>query len=266
MKVCSLGRHLADVHDIYQQTVVAKDLLEDQPPATYTASAGLHSSDLPCPFPGCEGWLRDFWMMRQHFRDVHPMDIVAVPKDGKYNRCEKYGMQFNLHYPCHRFLKECKVGVEQKKQREAAATSALALQQQFSVLGEVLEWVKVFKYLGRLLAQDNEDIQAIHPQLQKACATWAQVGQVLRSENASPHVAATFYEAIVQAIILYGSKTWVLSWTALALLEGFHFRAAYRMAKMHKPKRGPGRVWIYPRVVDVLHECGMKTMEEYIDI
>jgi hypothetical protein len=29
MKAGSLGRHLADVHDIYQQTVVAEDLLED---------------------------------------------------------------------------------------------------------------------------------------------------------------------------------------------------------------------------------------------
>jgi hypothetical protein len=53
---------------------------------------------------------------------------------------------------------------------------------------------------------------------------------------------------------------------ALACLEGFHIHAAYRMAKMHKPKRGPGRTWIYPRSVDVLQECGPKTMEEYIGI
>jgi hypothetical protein len=49
-------------------------------------------------------------------------------------------------------------------------------------------------------------------------------------------------------------------------LEGFHICAAYRMAKMHKPKRGPGRVWIYPRLADVLQECGLKNTEEYIGI
>ena len=38
------------------------------------------------------------------------------------------------------------------------------------------------------------------------------------------------------------------------------------MAKANKPKRGPGNVWEYPRLVDVLKECGMKTMEEYIRI
>jgi hypothetical protein len=36
------------------------------------------------------------------------------------------------------------------------------------------------------------------------------------------------------------------------------------MAKMNKPKRGPGNVWEYPRLADVLKECGMKKMEEYI--
>ncbi len=35
---------------------------------------------------------------------------------------------------------------------------------------------------------------------------------------------------------------------------------------MHKPKRGPGRSWIYPRSVDDLQECDLKMMEEYIGI
>jgi hypothetical protein len=50
----------------------------------------------------------------------------------------------------------------------------------------------------------------------------------------------------------------------MARLEGLHIRAAYRMAKEHKPKWGPDWVWTYPRSEDVLKECGMKTMEEYI--
>ena len=92
------------------------------------------------------------------------------------------------------------------------------------------------------------------------------MGQVLWSENASPPIAAWFYQAIVQAILLYGSETWVISRTALARFEGFHIRAAYQMAKANKPKRGPGNVWEYPRSADVLKECGMMTMEEYIRI
>ncbi len=192
------------------------------------------------------------------------MDLVMVPKEGRYARCERCGMQVNPIYPHHQYSKECQVGVEHRKQRKTAILSALALHQQFTVHGDVLEHVKVFKYLGRMMAQDNNDIQAIRVQLRKARATWACVGQVLRSKNAPPPIAAWFYQAIVQATLLYGSKTWVISRTALVWLEGFHIRAAYRMAKMIKPKRGPGNVWEYPRSVDVLKECGMKTMEEYI--
>ena len=64
-------------------------------------------------------------------------------------------------------------------------------------------------------------------------------------------------------MLLYCSKTWVLLTAALASLEGFHIRAAYRMAVRHKPRRGPGNRWIYPKSKDVLEECGMSTLEEY---
>ena len=82
MKASSLGRHLADVHDIYQQTVVAEELLELRPPVTYTVSARLHARDLPCPYPQCLGRLKDGWMMRCHFRELHPLDLVCVPQEG----------------------------------------------------------------------------------------------------------------------------------------------------------------------------------------
>ena len=129
-----------------------------------------------------------------------------------------------------------------------------------------MERVEVFRYLGRLLSQDEDDIQAVRSQLCKACRTWAQVGQVLRRENAPPRVSAKFYKAIVQSVLLYGSETWVLSPAALARLEGFHIRAAYRMAKEHVPRRGPLQQWVYPSSEAVLEECGMHTIEHYIDV
>ena len=194
------------------------------------------------------------------------MDLVVVPSEGKFRRCFKCGMQLNPSYPWHFTSKECSIGVERKQQWEAAVTSALALWQQFLVHGDVLERVEVFKYLGRLLAQDDDDIQAIRTQMRKAWATWARVGQVLRSKNASLCVTAKFYKAVVQAMLLFGSKTWVLSSTALARLEGFHIRAAYWMAKKNKPRRGPGHRWVYPKLADVLEECGLKTITEYINV
>ena len=116
------------------------------------------------------------------------------------------------------------------------------------------------------MAQDDNNIRAVRSQIKKARGTWTRVIQILRAENVPPKVSAKFYKAVVQSVLLYGSETWNLTKAALAWLEGFHIRAAYRMAVTHKPRRGPGQVWIYPRSKDVLNECGMGTIAHYIGV
>ena len=69
-----------------------------------------------------------------------------------------------------------------------------------------------------------------------------------------------------QSALLYGSEMWVLSTASLARLERFHLCAAYRMAKKHVPRRGPHQQWVYPPSDKVLEECGMHTIDHYIDV
>ncbi len=95
---------------------------------------------------------------------------------------------------------------------------------------------------------------------------WARVGQVLHRENAPLRASAKFYQAIVQSVLLYRSKTWVLSKAVMARLEGFHIRAAYWMAKEHIPQRGPHRQWVYPLSDQIFEECRMHTIQHYIDL
>jgi hypothetical protein len=263
MRQSSLGRHLAGVHDIYLQAVVAEELLKEQDGETYEAVTNL-AGKFPCPYPRCKGELNSGWMMRQHFRDVHPQDFVEISSEGFFPWCEQCGMQCNPSYPAHINTKECRAGTERRHQQDMAIRSALALRQQFTIQDQVLERVDVFKYLGRLLSQDDDDVQAVRAQLRKARSTWARVGNVLQAQNVAPRVSAMFYKAVVQSVLLYGSETWVLSKTVMARLEGFHIRAAYKMAKRHVPRRGPDRQWTYPKLEDVLEECGMYTIEEYI--
>ena len=264
MRASSLGRHLADQHQIYQQQVVAEELLNRREGVVYKVPLGV--GKLKCPFPLCKGELASGYAMRRHFRDLHPLDYVVVRKEGYYRRCPRCSMQVNPMHPAHINTAECRVGTARRHQRDMAVRSALALRQQFTVHGDVLERVEVFRYLGRLLSQDDDDIQAVRSQLCKARGTWARIGQVLRRENAPPRVSAKFYKAIVQSVLLYGSETWVLSPAVLARLEGFHIRAAYRMAKEHVPRRGPNQQWVYPSSDAVLEECGMHTIGHYIDV
>ena len=104
-----------------------------------------------------------------------------------------------------------------------------------------------FRYLGQILAHNDKDIRAVRNQIKKARSIWSRVSQVLQADNTPPRISAKFYKAVVQSVLLYGSKTWnLLSSTALARLEGFHIRTAFCMEKVHKPWQGPNQVWVYP--------------------
>ena len=59
-------------------------------------------------------------------------------------------------------------GTATKKQYAAVAAATNALEARFTAYGEELERVKTFKYLGRLMAQDNSDVQAVRANLRKA--------------------------------------------------------------------------------------------------
>jgi hypothetical protein len=85
MQASSLGHHLADLHEIYQQQVVAKELLDRREGVVYEIPLG-HGT-LKCPFPLCKGELASRWMMRRHFRDLHPLDYVMLKKEGRYPQC-----------------------------------------------------------------------------------------------------------------------------------------------------------------------------------
>ncbi len=51
--------------------------------------------------------------------------------------------------------------MDRRFQRESAVALALALRHEFTINRSMLESIKVFKYLGCLFAQDDNDAQAI---------------------------------------------------------------------------------------------------------
>jgi hypothetical protein len=91
MNTSSLSRHLADLHEVYQQTVVAEEHLDNQVGMSYRATT-LANSKISCPYPGCVGELGSSWMLRRHFQDIHPKDLLTAPKEHQYPCCEKCSM------------------------------------------------------------------------------------------------------------------------------------------------------------------------------
>ena len=66
-----------------------------------------------------------------------------------------------------------------------------------------------------------------------------------------------FYVAVVQAVLLFGSDTWVLTPQLEKALEGFHRRAVRRMAGMG-PKHQQDGTWVYPPIGAALSMLGLE--------
>ena len=98
----------------------------------------------------------------------------------------------------------------------------------------------------------------------KARRVWARISRVLRAENASARVCGMFYNATVQSVLLFGSKTWVLSPATLQRLEGFRVKAAHRMTG-RLPKKVGGS-WKFPKTKTVLVAAGLHTIEHYVQV
>ena len=64
--------------------------------------------------------------------------------------------------------------------------------------GEKINRVSKFKYLGRVVSEDDDDSPAIEANLKKARMRWAMFKRLLTRENASRRVMGCFYKAIVQ--------------------------------------------------------------------
>jgi hypothetical protein len=140
----SLCLHLTSAHDFHQQVVVAKALLEVQAGVRYRADPGRRKELIQCPFPQCLGVLSSPYMLRWHFRDLHPKDTMEIPREGSFPKCEQCTMQCNPLYPQHIHSQVCKLEAERQTQWDSAITMALALQQLFYVEGELLEKVDSF--------------------------------------------------------------------------------------------------------------------------
>ena len=61
MRASSLGRHLADQHQIYRQQVMAEELLNRREGVVYKVPLGV--GKLRCPFPLCKGELANGYAM-----------------------------------------------------------------------------------------------------------------------------------------------------------------------------------------------------------
>ena len=69
----------------------------------------------------------------------------------------------------------------------------------------------------------------------------------------------------MQAILLYGTETWVLTAPMLVTLKVVHVGLTRGIARI-QPQRLVYGVWVHLHLADVLHKVGLQMGETYIDI
>ena len=75
-----------------------------------------------------------------------------------------------------------------------------------------------------------------------------------------------FYKATVQVVLLFGSETWNTTATMMKRLDGFHMRAAWRMACINKPHSNPDGSWTYPPSELTLEDVTLHPIAYYVEV
>jgi hypothetical protein len=141
----------------------------------------------------------------------------------------------------------------------------LAQETIFTVFGNAIENVHEFKYLGRIVTDTDDDKPTIVNNLNKAAKAWGQIHRILAHEKKrNLKAVVSVYRAIIQAILLYGSETWVIHGSStLHRLEIFHRRCArFLTGQFIHPE--PNGEWIYPSTEEVFQKAGLESIESYI--
>ena len=71
-----------------------------------------------------------------------------------------------------------------------------------------------------------------------------------------------FHTAIVQSVLLYGCKTWVLMPKVFAALDGFHKRVSRQICAHQSCLINVS--WHYPPIVEALEMAGLFSIEHYV--
>jgi hypothetical protein len=112
---------------------VEEEIQEPEEPQTHIISIA-HQQQTTCPHPNCPYTTHQGDRMRKHFRNRHPVDIVAIAQEGLLPQCPNCAIfQANAHTPQHQDSQECKKATIAKKKRLQETLQTAAMSFLFSV-------------------------------------------------------------------------------------------------------------------------------------
>ena len=162
----------------------------------------------------------------------------------------------------HLTTAQCTKGKERKRRRLEEEEIRVSLERAFQEYGEPLETVTSFKYLGRVMMAD-EGWPEVAGNLRKSLKSWTQMTRILGREGAEPRISV-FFKAAVQAVLILGLETWVLTPRMEQDLGIFQHRVAQQITGRQPMRRVC--VWVrdYTFLAAAMEEAGFEEIGVYI--
>ena len=261
MQNASLQRHMMNQHSRQHQVYRCREAKERGD--TYTIENIRKGRHNECPVEGCNGGGKEKFHIYRHFCIRHPEDKIIISEDGVLPKCGLCGMRM-MDIPKHQKSQTCGKLRTRRMNEEKQDKQAEAEKVRFTVNGKPIQKVKRFLYLGRTLTSNDDDTICIDENLRKPRNRWNSIAKILKVEGASAKCMGKFYITVVQAVLLYGADTWVITQRNLKKLRSFHWRAVRYMTGRHIRKVSDNE-WEYPEHEKLLKECGLVHIEEYIE-
>lgn len=223
----------------------------------------VYSQYYNCPVDGCPGGARGRSNMYRHFCLKHPNATINIVQDRPLQRCPRC-LGFARNITAHQQTQRCKKGFARRiaeDQKNNMDNEKFVMK----IKNNPIERVREFLYLGRWIFDSDDDTETINRQLRKTKIRWMKLSKILKRHDANPRIMGSFYQAIIQAVLLYGSESWVISNNNLKKLRSFHHRCARHMVGYHIRLDPTTNTWEHPPSKDVLKKCGLKPIESYIE-
>ena len=176
-----------------------------------------------CLVAGCDGGGKDKFCMYRHFCLRHSSSTLVITEDGRLPKCNFCGMHVHKEgMEKHVNSKTCQKGRTRRMYERKQDVHSAAENVSFLVNGVLLVRASEFVYLGRAVREDGRDTTCIVRRISKARQRWGSVAKILKREGACSKVMAKFYLAVVQAVLLYGSDSWIITDRDWKRLRSFH--------------------------------------------
>ena len=101
----------------------------------------------------------------------------------------------------------------------------------------------------------DDNWPAVARKLVEARKSWGRLARIMSREGADKRVSGNFFKAVVEAVLLFGEETWVLTPRIERALDSFIHWTAHKITG-NQPRRWGGGKWTYPPLKEAMREAG----------